>query len=145
MFQTKIYITTDSSSPKTTEKHYGYVLECMVGGEAKTREGFGKVTGTYHQAVLTALAEALGRFNQSCEVCICTEDEFVLNMLERNLAIWAGNEFLTSKKKPVANQEEWMRIWDLSNKHLILTAPGKHEYTGWLQGEIEKRKEQENV
>ncbi len=90
MYQTKIYITTDSSSPKATEKHYGYVLEC-------------------------------------------------------NLAIWAGNEFLTSKKKPVANQEEWMRIWSLSNKHLILTAPGKHEYTGWLQGEIEKRKEQENV
>ena len=104
MYQTKIYITTDSSSPKATEKHYGYVLEC-----------------------------------------ICTEDEFVLNMLERNLAIWAGNEFLTSKKKPVANQEEWMRIWSLSNKHLILTSPGKHEYTGWLQGEIEKRKEQENV
>ena len=94
---------------------------------------------------MTALAEALGRFNQSCEVCICTEDEFVLNMLERNLAIWAGNEFLTSKKKPVANQEEWMRIWRLSNKHLILTSSGKHEYTGWLQGEIEKRKEQENV
>ena len=116
MFQTKIYITIDSSSPKATEKHYGYVLECVVGGEAKTREGFGKITGTYHQAVLTALAEALGRFNQSCEVCICTEDEFVLNMLERNLAIWAGNEFLTSKKKPVANQEEWVGIWNLSNK-----------------------------
>ena len=76
MYQTKIYITTDSSSPKATEKHYGYVLECMWGGEAKTREGFGKVMGTYHQAVLTALAEALDRFNQSCEVCICTEDEF---------------------------------------------------------------------
>ena len=42
MYQTKIYITTDSSSPKATEKHYGYVLECMVGGEAKTREGFEK-------------------------------------------------------------------------------------------------------
>ena len=25
MYQTKIYITTDSSSPKATEKHYGYV------------------------------------------------------------------------------------------------------------------------
>lgn len=98
MYQTKIYITTDSSSPKATEKYYGYVLVCMVDGDAKTREGFGKVMGTYHQAVLTALAEALERFNQSCEVCICTEDEFVLNMLERNLAVWAGNEFLTSKK-----------------------------------------------
>ena len=58
----------------------------MVSGQAVTREGFGKITGTYHQTVLTALAKALDRFNQSCEVCICTEDDFVLNMLERNLA-----------------------------------------------------------
>lgn len=106
MQQVKIYIETDSSSPKATEKHYGYVLEVMVSGQAVTREGFGKITGTYHQTVLTALAKALDRFNQSCEVCICTEDDFVLNMLERNLAIWAGNEFLTSKRKPVANQQE---------------------------------------
>ena len=84
MQQVKIYIETDSSSPKATEKHYGYVLEVMVSGQAVTREGFGKITGTYHQTVLTALAKALDRFNQSCEVCICTEDDFVLNMLERN-------------------------------------------------------------
>lgn len=57
MQQVKIYIETDSSSPKATEKHYGYVLEVMVSGQAVTREGFGKITGTYHQTVLTALAE----------------------------------------------------------------------------------------
>ena len=145
MQQVKIYIETDSSSPKATEKHYGYVLEVMVSGQAVTREGFGKITGTYHQTVLTALAKALDRFNQSCEVCICTEDDFVLNMLERNLAVGAGNEFLTSKRKPVANQQEWMEIWRLSNRHLILTEPGKHEYTGWLQGEIEKRKREYKI
>lgn len=49
MQQVKIYIETDSSSPKATEKHYGYVLEVMVSGQAVTREGFGKITGTYHQ------------------------------------------------------------------------------------------------
>lgn len=54
MQQVKIYIETDSSSPKATEKHYGYVLEVMVSGQAVTREGFGKITGTYHQTVLTA-------------------------------------------------------------------------------------------
>lgn len=59
MQQVKIYIETDSSSPKATEKHYGYVLEVMVSGQAVTREGFGKITGTYHQTVLTALAKAL--------------------------------------------------------------------------------------
>lgn len=138
--QVKIYITVDSSSPKVTEKVFGYVLEAMRGGLIETREGFGKTTGTYHQAVLTALAKALDRFNRPCEVCVCSEDEFVLNMLERNLAVWAGNEFLTTKNKPVANQREWMEIWRLSNMHLILTEPGRHDYTGWLRGEIERRK-----
>lgn len=33
MQQVKIYIETDSSSPKATEKHYGYVLEVMVSGQ----------------------------------------------------------------------------------------------------------------
>lgn len=61
MQQVKIYIETASSSPKATEKHYGYVLEVMVSGQAVTREGFGKITGTYHQTVLTALAKALDR------------------------------------------------------------------------------------
>lgn len=98
MQQVKIYIETDSSSPKATEKHYGYVLEVMVSGQAVTREGFGKITGTYHQTVLTALAKALDRFNQSCEVCICTEDDFVLNMLERNLAnTWNLRKWLSEK------------------------------------------------
>lgn len=145
MFETKIYITTDNISPKAAEKYYGYVLECIVSGETRTREGFGKITGTYHKTVLTALAEALNRFNQPCEICIRTEDEFVLSMLKSNLTVWAENGFLNSKGKPVANQAEWMRIWSLSKKHIIRTKPGRHEYTDWIQREIQKRKEQENV
>lgn len=35
MQQVKIYIETDSSSPKATEKHYGYVLEVMVWSPAR--------------------------------------------------------------------------------------------------------------
>lgn len=38
MQQVKIYIETDSSSPKATEKHYGYVLEVMVSGQAVTMD-----------------------------------------------------------------------------------------------------------
>lgn len=38
MQQVKIYIETDSSSPKATEKHYGYVLEVMVFGQPVEEE-----------------------------------------------------------------------------------------------------------
>lgn len=140
-----IYITTDSSSPRKTKKHYGYVLECEISGEARTREDFGEVTGTYNQAALTALIGALGRFTKKCELHIHTENTFVLHMLQDNLKTWAVNGFVTSKGKPVANQEEWMEVWNLSREHLIVPEPGKHPYTGWLQGEIQKRKEQGNV
>lgn len=139
----KIYIEIDSSAPKATEKYYGYVIETLASGQTVTREGFGKTVGTYHQAILIALTDALERFNQPCEVCVCTEDLFVTNMLEFNLAAWADNEFLNSKQKPIANQQEWMKIWELSNKHLILTEPGKHEYGIWLRGEMEKRRKEE--
>lgn len=121
------------------------MLECIVRGEAKTREGFGKVAGTYHQTVITALAEALGRFRQPCKICICTEDEFVLNMIKNNLKAWEENDFLTSKGKPVANQEGWKKISSLSKGHKLQTEPGKHTYSQWIQEEIQKRKEKEDV
>lgn len=140
-----IYIATDSSSPKVAERHYGYVLECEVSGEARTREGFGEITGTYNQATLAALVEALGRFRQGCELHIHTENTFVLGMICRNLKTWAGNGFLTSKGKAVANREEWEEVWRLSREHLIAAEPGGHSYSGWLLEEIRKRKEKENV
>lgn len=145
MWMTHIYIATDSSSPRVTEKRYGYVMECEASGEIRTREGFGRITGTYHQAILTALIESLQRFNQGCEVHIHTEDTFVLNMYQKNLKAWVSNGFITSKGKPVANREEWMKLAELTREHLVLAEPGKHTYTGWLLAEIEKRKEQENV
>lgn len=145
MRMTRIYIAIDSRSPRITKKNYGYVLECEVSGEARTREGFGTVTGTYHQATLTALIKALERFTQKCELHIHTEDMFVLNMMLKNLDAWEANGFTTSKGSPVANREEWMEVRNLSKEHLIVPEPGKHQYTGWLQGEIQKRKEQGNV
>lgn len=145
MMTARIYIAVDSSSPRQTGKHYGYVLECEVSGEARTREGFGAVTGTYNQATLAALAKALGRFTKKCELHIHTENAFALHMIQNNLEAWAANGFTTSRGKPVANREEWKEVWRLSQGHLIVPEPGGHPYSGWLQSEIQKRKEQGNV
>ena len=56
-----------------------------------------------------------------------------------NLEKWAGNEFKTSRGKPVANQEEWMEVWRLSNKQLLITEHGEHEYASWLETVIRGR------
>ena len=71
MFEVHLYIETDSTSPKTTQKQYGYVLECRTGaGNLCTREGFGSLYGTYHCAVLRGIITAMSRLNQPCEVHI---------------------------------------------------------------------------
>lgn len=136
-----IYVGVDSASMKPSEKWYGYVLECVIAGQTYTKEGFGQMVGTYHQTVLVAAAKALERMTKKCEIHLYAEDEFVLNMLEKNLDHWSENGFVTSKGKPVANQEEWIRLWELSKDQLILTEPGKHGYSGWLESEIQRRKE----
>lgn len=145
MKRADVFLKTDSVSPKKAEKWYGYVLEYKADGETKTREGFGKIEGTYHQAVLTALIEALERFRESCEVHVHTENEFILNMIDMNLEKWAGNEFQTSRGKPVANREEWIEVWRLSNKQLLITEHGDHEYASWLESAIRREKEKGEI
>lgn len=138
MQRVDIYIAIDSASTRISKKMYGYVLECEVSGQAKTREGFGTAEGTYHFGELTAMIAALERLKQPCEVHIHSENDFVLSMLERNLRTWAAAGFVTTKGKPVANKELWMIVWKLSQKHLVKTVPGKHPYSEWLKEEMKK-------
>lgn len=85
MRRVDIYIETDSTSPRPHVRKYGYVLECDLRGRPVTREGFGQTEGTYNQSVLIALAEALVRIKQPCEIHIHSGNEFVLNMVDNNL------------------------------------------------------------
>ena len=137
-----IYIETDSTSPRTMSRNYGYVLECVHLGKPKTRAGFGRTEGSWNKAVLQALLEALGRLNRPCEVHIHAMNEYVLCMLEKNLEHWAAMGFIGSKGKPVANREEWEKLWQLGQEHLLLTepaGPGRHEYSRWLLDEMGRR------
>ena len=141
MFEVHLYIETDSTSPKTTQKQYGYVLECRTGaGNLCTREGFGSLYGTYHCAILWGIITAMSRLNQPCEVHIYTKDDFITGMIERNLEHWAAAGFRTAKGKPVANREEWERIWTMAQEHLLFAEPGVHAYSEWLRMELTRRK-----
>lgn len=139
MQRVDIYIETDSTSPRPQARKYGYVLECELRGRPVTREGFGQTEGTYNQSVLTALTEALARIKQPCEIHIHSGNEFVLNMVDNNLSKWAAGGFLSSCGRPVANREEWERVWNLLRGQLTVTEHGSHAYTGWLRTEMERR------
>lgn len=145
MFEVHIYITQSSGNTRKSKRSYGYVLECMLRGEAKTVEGFGETESTFHETNLIAINKALARLNQSCEVHIHTEDNFILNMIEHNLERWAANDFKTSKDKPVESEKEWRKLWDLQKKQLIIPKAGSHTYSEWIKEEIRKGRGKENV
>ena len=48
-----VYLEIDSAFPRSSEKSYGYVLECIIRSIPYTREGFGTVTGTFNEAICT--------------------------------------------------------------------------------------------
>ena len=97
MYKVDIYLTQSTASLSKDERWHGYVVACIKNGEEKTVNGFGHIFGTYHEATLRSLSDALDRLNQSCEVHIHTEDRFVLNMLDTQLEKWAGNNYLNAK------------------------------------------------
>lgn len=56
-----IYIETSSIYQGITDRKCSYVLSVSIRNEERTKEGFGHLEGTWHQAVLVTLAEALER------------------------------------------------------------------------------------
>lgn len=136
VYRVDIYVEADSTTPRQSVRAAGYVLECIKGDAVHTREEFAHKTGTYNAVILQMLVKALKRINQSCEVHIHTQDTYVLNMIDKNLELWAGNGFHTVKGELVKNHFEWEQVWKLGSRHLLVAEPGEHSYFTWMQGEM---------
>lgn len=135
-----IYIDTDSVFPRSSEKHYGYVLECIIRETPYTREGFGSMTGTYNEVTLTAAKEALNRINTRCEVHLFTRNIYVLDMIDRNLDKWVENDFTGANGQKIKNAELWREVYEASKECNLVPEPGEHSYSRWIKEEIEKQK-----
>ena len=144
MKNVSIYLESDSAAFQKRKRICGYVLEYIKkNGETKTIEEFREVGGTYHQEILRALAEALGRIREPCSISIYSQDAFVCNMLTNKLPEWADNDF-TSNGKPVANQEEWRAVWEKIKIHKTSTCIGKHSYTEKMLKKMEGQHEKQS-
>lgn len=77
MTHVDIYLEASSTYQGITDRKCSYVLSVSIRDEERTREGFGHFEGTYHQAVLITLAEALERMTAPCEICVHTRDTYV--------------------------------------------------------------------
>lgn len=132
MKRVNIYIGINPANTRKSKKRYGFVMECVIDEVPYTKDQFEECEETYNGATLKAINQALQRMNQSCEIHLHVENTYILNMIEKNLDLWAGNGFTNSKGNPLENQEEWKTLWSQTIKHLLVMEPGKHQFSEWI-------------
>ena len=88
-------------------------------GEHK-RELFGSEPHTTNNRMeLTAAIEGLSRLRETCAVEIVTDSEYVKNGMTKWIESWKRKGWKTAEKKPVVNQDLWVRLDQLVNSHTI--------------------------
>lgn len=138
MWKVDIYLETDSTFQGKRQRKCGYVLATTIHGEEKTKESFAISNGTYHQATLQTLIEALSRMTVQAQICIHTQDSYVGSKLMR-----LENEgWRNSKGELIKNAAEWELIYHFIHAfpepHKIIAKTEKHSYSTWMQGEMKK-------
>lgn len=80
----------------------------------------GKKNTTNNEMELTAVIEGLKMLKYPCEVELYSDSAYVINaFLQKWIDNWVKNNWKTSNKEPVKNQELWKELYDLTKKHKV--------------------------
>ena len=114
----KVTIYTDGAcSGNPGPGGWGAIL--MYQGNKKEISG-GKKNTTNNEMELTAVIEALKMLKFPCQVDLYSDSAYVVNAF---LLIWLGNwiknNWKTSSKEPVKNQELWKELYELTKTHQV--------------------------
>lgn len=82
----------------------------LCGGEEET---------TNNRMELRAAIEALSALKQPCHVRLTTDSTYVKDGITKWLENWKRNGWKTAAKKPVKNQDLWIRLDEQSSRHRI--------------------------
>ena len=82
----------------------------LCGGEEET---------TNNRMELLAAIEALSALEQPCHVRLTTDSTYVKDGITKWLENWKRNGWKTAAKKPVKNQDLWIRLDEQSSRHRI--------------------------
>ena len=89
-----------------------------VDGERGEISGFEAQT-TNNRMELTAAIRALEALERSSRVRVFTDSEYLRNGITDWMSQWKSRGWKTSKRKPVRNQDLWMRLDELCAAHEI--------------------------
>lgn len=82
----------------------------------KTLKGSESET-TNNRMELMAAIQGLETLNQPCNVVLTTDSQYVKNGITEWLPGWKARNWKTAAKKPVKNQDLWMRLDAAVNQH----------------------------
>lgn len=116
----EVIIYTDGAcSPNPGNGGWGVVLISQELQHRKELSG-AEPNSTNNRMELTAAIEALQALRKPCRVTLYTDSQYLRNAFEQHwLENWLRKNWKTSTGKPVANQDLWQRLLELSRNHEV--------------------------
>ena len=75
---------------------------------------------TNNRMELTAVIQGLAALNESCEVIVTTDSQYVVNGIEKGWAVsWKKNGWRKADKKPALNADLWDILLNLLSIHKV--------------------------
>lgn len=96
----------------------GWAALLIAGNETKELQGNLKNT-TNNQMELTAAIKALETLTRPCNVELYTDSTYLKNGITSWIPTWKRNGWQTANKKPVKNQDLWIRLDQATQRHKI--------------------------
>ncbi|RXJ79777.1 ribonuclease HI [Arcobacter sp. F2176] len=102
---------------------YGTILE--FNGKQKELSG-GEDNTTNNRMELKGVIEGLKALKEPCDVHITSDSTYVVKGINEWLSSWIKNDWKSSTKKPVKNDDLWKEYVEVSKSHKILAS--------WVKG-----------
>lgn len=87
------------------------------GYEKTLSQGFYQTTN--NRMELRAVIVALSMLKEPCHVILHSDSQYMKNGIEKWIFNWKRNNWQTSDKKPVKNQDLWLALEEVSKKHKL--------------------------
>ncbi len=91
----------------------------LVHGDARKELFGGEPHTTNNRMELYAAIAGLNALKEPCEVTLTTDSQYVKNGIQQWIQNWKRNNWRTSTKKPVKNEDLWRALDDAVARHKI--------------------------
>ena len=100
---------------------WGVLLQALSDGKVvKERELYeGESLTTNNKMELMAAIAALEILDRTSKITVFTDSKYVMNGIQTWLSSWKKNNWKTSSKKPVKNDDLWKRLDALCQQHEV--------------------------